>query len=99
MESAATETMMIRYPLGELSEQDATAFEERFFRDDAVFEELRAAEADLIDSYVRGKLSGATLKQFETHFLKSPARCQRVSFSRTLANAVDENAARAPIPV
>ncbi|MCI0420657.1 MAG: hypothetical protein L0387_02505 [Acidobacteria bacterium] len=97
MESATSETMMTRYLLGELSEQEATVFEERFFRDDSVFEELRAAEEDLIDSYVRGNLSGAVLKQFETHFLKSPARRQRVAFAKSLANAADQNATRAPV--
>src|SRR5262245_14498873 len=91
MESSVNETTMTRYLLGDLPEQEAVALEDRFFRDDAFFEELRAAEADLIDQYVRGELSKATSQQFEKHFLKSAARRQRVEFAKALAGAVTQS--------
>ena len=96
MKSAANEDTMTRYLLGQLPEQDAATLEERFFRDDDFFEELRAVEADLIDQYVRGELSGAELHQFGSHFLKSAARRQRVDFAKALADAANQSATQAP---
>ena len=90
MELTINESTLVRFLLGELPEEEMAALEERFFRDDSLFDELRAAEAELVDRYVRGELSGVTLQQFERHFLKFPERRQRVDFARSLAKAVDQ---------
>jgi len=77
-----------RYLLGQMSEQEQSQFEERYFADDNLFEELRAVEGELIDAYVRGELSPPEREQFEKHFLTSPKRRQRVEFARTMINTL-----------
>lgn len=76
--------VMIRYLLGELSEQERTRIEENYFLDPGVFEHLCAVEDELIDAYVRGELGGAQREHFEQLFLASPQRRTRVEFARSL---------------
>ena len=52
--------------------------------DAGLFEELVAAENDLIDSYVRGSLEDEERRAFEAEFLKSPERRERVAFADSL---------------
>lgn len=68
----------IRYFLGELSENELTAFEERFFTDAEFSDWLDEVETDLIDSYVRGELDAAQNQRFEQNFLVSERRQSRV---------------------
>jgi len=75
-------TRLTDYLLGRLSPEEATSIEERYLADPAFHDELRAAERDLIDRYVQGELSDA--EEFETRFLSSPSRRQRVEFARAL---------------
>ncbi len=73
------------YLLGALPEREQQQLEQKYMVDDAQFEELLAAEDDLLDAYVRGELSSTQRKQFETHFLVSPRRQKRLEFARALA--------------
>ena len=82
---AADKTFMLRYILGQVSPEDRAEFEERYFADAGLFEELLAAENDLIDSYARGELSGPDRFQFEARFLATPELRERVRFSQSLA--------------
>jgi hypothetical protein len=75
---------MIRYLLGELSEQETTQFEEKYFSDDGVFEELRFVETELVDAYVRGELSESEKQQFEGRYLNGPERKEKVESARRL---------------
>jgi hypothetical protein len=59
--------------------------EERYFSDDAAFEELEIAEDELIDQYVRGELSRPDTDQFEKTLAASPRLIQRVKNARVLA--------------
>lgn len=72
------------YLLGSLPDADAERFDELSFTDDAFSDALKSVENDLTDKYVRGELSGATLEQFQTHYLASPLRRQRVEFAEAL---------------
>ena len=93
--------VMTRYILGQLSEAERERLEDEYFRDSNLFEELVAAESDLIDSYVRGRLSGTDLQQFENYFLSTTERRDRVAFSKALlagASAPSTSPARAPLP-
>jgi anti-sigma factor RsiW len=85
---ARDDQVMIRYLLGGLSEDEQTRLEERFFADDDYFEQLLAVESELIDAYVRGELSGHEREQFETFFLASPRRRERVEFAKALMKRV-----------
>ena len=75
---------MKSYLLGTLNADRREAFEERILCDQEVYEELLAIEAELIDQYVAGSLSGSEQKQFETHFLISAERHKNLRFGRLL---------------
>ena len=84
-------TQLTRYLLGQMDQDEQALIEERYLADPAFHEELRAAERDLIDQYVRGEI--AEPDAFERHFLASPPRRQRVEFARALSRSV----AHAPV--
>lgn len=75
----------IGYLMETLSEDEKTRMEEAFFADDSQFEALEFAEDDLIDAYVRNKLSAKDRQQFQTRLVTSPRIAERVHFARALA--------------
>src|SRR2546430_17616810 len=75
----ADEAVLRHYLLGKLSEDEQSGVEERLFATEEYGEQLSLAEDDLIDSYVRGELSGRESERFEAHFLSSPRRGTRVA--------------------
>ena len=95
-ESSERANFIRRYLLGQASPQDHAAFEEQYFADEDVFEDLTAAENDLIDDFVRGALSRDDRAQFLSYFLTTPERRERVAFARSLFEyAASETAAGA----
>ena len=70
------------YLLGALPEADAEGFDELSFTDDDFASELSAAEKDLVDAYVNGELKGEKLQSFESYYLASPLRREKVEFAR-----------------
>lgn len=84
------EQTMTRYLLGELSEQEQAALEERYYRDPQVFNEVLRVESELVDAYARGQLSTEMRERFENSYLKHPARRNRVEFARALTTRIDE---------
>lgn len=82
-----------QFLLGELSEEERQQFEEQWFDQDDFFQEVLAAEDDLIDAYVRGTLSSQQRTRFEAQFLNSPQQRQRVEFAKALHKKVQ------PVPV
>ena len=75
---------LTRYLLGSLPEEETERLDELSITDDEFAEALRAAEDDLVDAYAQGELGGAALHQFESHYLASPARRERVRFAQAL---------------
>ena len=70
MQRIQTDERLIRqYLLGELPEHEQTALEARFFADDAFFEQLVAAEKELIGRYPRGDLSPEYRVRFQRRYL------------------------------
>jgi len=88
---------LIQYLLGALSESDTERLDELSIADDQFAAHLDAAEHDLVDAYVRGALSGDTLRRFETHYLSSPAGRAKVAFARALRKHPTESAAVVPV--
>lgn len=84
-------TLLTRYLLGELSEGDEVNVEKRFFEDSDFLDELRSTERDLIDSYVRGELTGNVRVRFEQRFLTEPERRSRVMFAVALAKSISRS--------
>jgi hypothetical protein len=80
---------MIKYLLKELSEAESIEFEEQYFENQDLFEQLLVVEDELIDDYVRGVLPKEIKERFEKYFLTTPKRQQRVEFARVLLEKVD----------
>ncbi|MEW6128786.1 MAG: hypothetical protein AB1757_17245 [Acidobacteriota bacterium] len=72
---------LTRYLLGQLSEAEQTAIEESYFTDADYFEQLKIAEAELLDDYVNERLSSADRQAFEKTYLSSPSRRRRATFA------------------
>lgn len=87
------EEMMVRYLLGELSEEEQSRLEDEYFARDDFFEQLLVIEDDLIDAYLRGELSANRRAQFEKHFLSLPQRRERVGFASELLRPVAQTSA------
>jgi len=89
---------LIRYLLGLLPRNEADRFDEATVVDDDVAARLRGVEDDLVDAYVRGTLAIDLRERFESHYLASPRRRERVAFAAAFARAVDEAARSVPSP-
>jgi hypothetical protein len=50
---------------------------------------LNAMEFDLVDSYVRGELEGPSLARFQSWYLSSPLRVQKVEAARAIVSIFD----------
>jgi hypothetical protein len=60
------------YLLGTLEPAEAAAFEDRYFRDDAAFAQLKATEDRLIADFLDGRLTPQERKLFEARYLRIP---------------------------
>jgi len=90
-ESGYGDQQLVQYLLGLLPSEDAERLDEASMVDDDVAARLRSVEDDLVDSYVRGALTGETLRRFESHYLSSPLRRERVAFAGRFLRAVDRS--------
>jgi hypothetical protein len=90
MQSEPGETLLLNYLLGNLSEEEQAQVEDRAFADAGYLAALEAAEADLVDTYVRGGLSQSERRAFEARFLTSANRRSKVEFARALARVTPE---------
>jgi ChrR Cupin-like domain len=79
------ERLLVKYLLGDATEDEQILVEDRALADTRYRAELEAAEADLIDAYVRGELARSERHAFELRFLMSPHRRSKVEFARALA--------------
>jgi hypothetical protein len=90
---------LIRYLLGLLPEDQAQHYDEQSIVDDDVAARLRLVENDLVDAYVRGALDQEFRQPFESFYLASPLRRDKVKFSERLLGAVDRaSVAGAAVP-
>lgn len=67
-----------------MPEEERVDFEQNFILDEEMFENLRVAEDELIENYVRGNLSENDRQKFETNFLTNEKRRERVVFTRAM---------------
>jgi hypothetical protein len=95
----ADEGVLVKYLLGNLSEDEQVQVEDRAFADPDFMGALEAAEADLIDSYVRGELSYPDRRSFELRFLTSDRRRSKIEFARALCTlSAEANVRKSPRP-
>ena len=89
MQTVELDKKLTRYLLGDVSDKERLEIEDRYLSDEEFFDELLVAEDELIDDYVRGRLSRADRDSFESNFLCSPAREERVKSARALMQFAD----------
>jgi hypothetical protein len=75
---------LVRYLLGSLPAEEAERLDELSITNDEFAWRLREIENDLVDAYVRSQLKGEALNQFESFYLSSARRRQRVEFAEGL---------------
>jgi len=95
MKPDVQENLTPRYLLGDLSEAEATALEEKLLADDEQFERVQEVENSLVDDYVRGRLLSEDRERFERYYLASPVHRRRVAFARNLIAEAHESGAEA----
>lgn len=94
--------VITQYLLGTLPEVERERLDESSVTSQEFAEVLSASEKDLIDAYVQGELSGTILAQFESHYLASPIRRERVEFAEAFhvfakkQTALDRSSNRGP---
>jgi hypothetical protein len=96
-EPALDDQQYLRYLLRLLPDEQTERVEEASIVDNEVALRLRAVECDLVDGYVRGTLDRDTMQRFESYYLSSPLRRERVRFAGDFLRAID--GAAAPVGV
>lgn len=86
------EKLMTDFLLGNLPEEEIEQLDELSLTDDDFVNRLQSVDDDLVDAYVRGELSGTTLAQFKSNYLKSPKRQEKVAFAEALQKQINKPA-------
>ena len=86
------EKQLVRYLLGELSDEEQSQLDEQMFVNDEYFERLMVTEDELIEDYLRDRLSVREQQSFERTFLTSPHLRRRVDVARSLLDFIDGKA-------
>jgi len=81
------------YLLGSLPEAEAERFDELSFTDDLFADDLKTTENDLIDAYVDDELTNPTLEKFESYYLASPVRREKVKFAQAFQVFAEKSSA------
>jgi hypothetical protein len=84
MKSPWDENALRRYLLGDLAVQEMDELEELYLADGDLFEQLTLVEDDLIEAYVRGELSSGDREKFNSRFLTSSRRKEKVENARAV---------------
>lgn len=96
MTGSRPDTMVREYVLGGLAAAQREEVDERLLTDPDFHAEVRATGDDLIHAYLSAELTAADRERFESFFLASPRRQERVAFMRSLLEAA-KKARRAPV--
>lgn len=90
-----TDREILEFLLGHGDEASIERLEALAFADDDFSDRVEAVERDLVDSYASGEMVGADRDRFESYYLSSPLRREKVRFARVLASAESLPHARA----
>jgi hypothetical protein len=94
----ADDQTLVQYLLGSLPEAETERWDELSIADDEFAMRLSAVEYDLADAYARGELSGWTLERFQTFYLSTAKRREKVSFAESLFS-IARQTAPTPAPI
>ncbi|HEU4387823.1 MAG TPA: hypothetical protein VFV34_08505 [Blastocatellia bacterium] len=82
--------MLIAYLLATMPEEDRLALAERYLVDDELFDQLIIVENDLLDQYVRGRLSPQERIGFERYLHRLPDSQHKIGVATALMKVVSE---------
>jgi CHAT domain-containing protein/predicted Zn-dependent protease len=91
LEQLDEQSRLRKYILGDISDHERAAIEERLLADETYFEEVTMAEENLIQDYADGNLDAPERERFESRFLSSKGNRERVKFARALRKHVNES--------
>jgi hypothetical protein len=94
MDSPADEALLVRYLIGDCSEDERTLVERQFFADTEMFVRLCELEEELAARYARGELRADERAQFERAYHAPPRRDRLIlnlALGRILASAPPSN--------
>ncbi len=94
-----TNERLFRYLLGDLPEAEREALEAEYFSSPALIDHLDAVEIDLIEGYVNNKLTVADRLRFESVWLNSPQRREKLALFQTLSLTLPLEQAASPVAV
>lgn len=80
--SAYDDQLLTRYLLGALPAAETERLDELSITDEEMAARLSAVEYDLVDAYVRGEARGEDLARFESFYLSSAKRREKVQLAR-----------------
>ncbi|MBV8514765.1 MAG: hypothetical protein JO260_05660 [Acidobacteria bacterium] len=86
---APGDAVLLRYLLGALPVDEAEPVEEASIVDEDFAARLNALEQDLVDDYLRGELQRSNLAKFQSWYLSSPMRVQKVRAAKAFLKVVD----------
>lgn len=99
-EETGQDALMIRYLLGDVTEQEQLRLEEQFFADDESYQQLLALEDELKYEYAGGGLTAKQRESFEKRFLVSAEDRQKVALAKAvLTKAYELRGATAAAPI
>ena len=87
-----------RYLLGELGDGAREELEQELLTNGELFDELLMLEDELVDEYLGGRMSSAERRRFETHFLNTTERDEKLRFGRAFNQYLSSRAAGASPP-
>jgi CHAT domain-containing protein/Flp pilus assembly protein TadD len=87
-----------RYLLGQLADDAREEIEKELMASDELFEELLVVEDEIIDDYLGGRFDKAQRVAFESHFLATPERQEKLRFGRSFKRYLSSQASSNLIP-
>ena len=88
--------LLTQYLFRSLSEQETERLDELSVVDEDFAARLNTVENDLVDAYVRGELPAEEARRFQSSYLSSPRRREKVRFAATLVS-FEQRAANRPM--
>jgi hypothetical protein len=79
-----TDAELREYLLGQATPETTESLDELSFTDDFA-ERIGTVEHDLIDEYLAGELPASETRAFDSHYLASPLRLEKVQFAKALS--------------
>ena len=96
--NTGNEKILRKYLLGDLSPEEQQEVELQLMSDEDAYDLLVAAEDDLIDASIAGKLKGDELERFNNYFLAAGERQRKLQFGRSLERFVRDATRSAASP-